>query len=125
MMQKKLEEALLEQVTKAWQSWLEEAPEEAKTLISDAPFIEQLKRVWEGSNFVSQWCCKKPDILVELYSSGDLQRQYEKSEQAKKLAQLLEGVDDEINLQRILRQFRNYQMCRIIWRDLTNSAELN
>lgn len=124
-MQKKLEEALLEQVTNTWQSWLEEAPEDAKTLISDAPFIKQLKQVWEGSHYVSQCCRKKPDILVELYSSGDLQRQYKKGEQAERLILLLEGVSDEITLQRLLRQFRNYQMCRIIWRDLTNSAELN
>jgi len=124
-MQKKLEEVLLEQVTNAWHSWLEEAPESAQTLIRDTPFIEQLKQVWEGSHYVSQCCCKEPEILVTLYSSGDLQQQYKRGELAERLAQQLEGVADEINLQRVLRQFRNVQMCRIIWRDLTNRAELN
>lgn len=125
MMQKNLAEALLEQVEDSWQSWLDVAPDEAGDLINDAPFIQQLKQVWEASHYVSQSCCMRPALLLELYNSGDLNRCYELGEQAKKLATLLEGVDDETTLQHHLRQFRCYQMCRIIWRDLTNSAELN
>ncbi|MCF6283470.1 MAG: bifunctional [glutamate--ammonia ligase]-adenylyl-L-tyrosine phosphorylase/[glutamate--ammonia-ligase] adenylyltransferase, partial [Candidatus Polarisedimenticolaceae bacterium] len=124
-MQNKLQEALLAQVSNAWQNWLTDAPEEAKSLIGDAPFIEELKRVWEASNYVSQCCKKSPSLLLELYRSGDLQRRYEKDEQAQKLALLLGDVNDEITLQCQLRQFRRYQMCRIIWRDLANKAELD
>ena len=124
-MQTDLVRQLRDTAENAWQNWLEGTPDAAARLTADARFLAQLLRVWEASNYVCQACCQRPTLLLELYDSGDLERRYAAGELADKLTARLAEVSDETTLQNRLRQFRRYQMCRIIWRDLANQAELD
>jgi len=76
------------------------------------------------SDYVLHWCRRCPDWLVELMVSGDLQRAYTANEITTGLRDRLRGVTDEADLGRRLRQFRQREMLRIIWRDLAAWADL-
>ena len=81
--------------------------------------------VWSGSDFAAQTCLRNPELLAELHSSGVLDRALLADEMAARLAARLAGVDDEAGLEVCLRRFRQHEMLRIIWRDLTGSASLD
>ena len=81
--------------------------------------------VWSGSDFAAQTCLRNPELLAELHTSGVLGRTLHEDEMAAGLAARLAGVDDEGGLEVCLRQFRQREMLRIIWRDLTGSAPLD
>ncbi|HSC74851.1 MAG TPA: bifunctional [glutamate--ammonia ligase]-adenylyl-L-tyrosine phosphorylase/[glutamate--ammonia-ligase] adenylyltransferase [Pseudomonadales bacterium] len=93
----------------------------------DSVFISELARVWIGSQFVFDWCCRQPQWLRELFeesSTGVLlvDRQPLEKVLALELGVLLSTVDSEEALMRVLRLFRQQQMIRIIWRDITRRA---
>ncbi len=112
------------QAKQHWQQWLEQAAEAA--IVSDLPdeFIAVLYRVWEASGFVAQSCLQDMALLPTLRESGALSRTLQSGDMAAELASKLIEVEDEAALQRVLRQFRRYQMVRIIWRDLSGDAPL-
>jgi glutamate-ammonia-ligase adenylyltransferase len=83
-----------------------------------------LVRVFALSEFVATTCERQPTLLVDLLTSGALQRQYCDGEMQSMLNQLLIGAEDEGGLKRVLRQFRQRQMLRIAWRDLAGWADL-
>ncbi len=107
-----------------WRQWQSASPELAAELRSVAGFEAALLQVWEGSDFVAQFCLKQPQQLVQLQRSGVLMARYADGEMARLLGERLAGVADETALHRELRRFRNEQMVRIIWRDLTRTAPL-
>ena len=84
----------------------------------------QLKRVWSCSEFVAMSCSKTPDILKQLINSGDLHATYEQSGMKYRLSKLLSSTETEEELLKILRQFRNREIIRIIWRDFSKEANL-
>jgi [glutamine synthetase] adenylyltransferase / [glutamine synthetase]-adenylyl-L-tyrosine phosphorylase len=84
----------------------------------------QLKRVWSCSEFVAMSCSKTPDILKQLINSGDLHATYEQSGMKYRLSKLLSSTETEEDLLKILRQFRNREIIRIIWRDFSKEANL-
>ncbi len=76
-----------------------------------------LPMVWAGSDFVMKTCLRQPQWLTDGWvekAAVDYQPLYA----------LLGGVKDEAGLQQRLRQYRNQQMLRIIWRDLAGWASL-
>ncbi len=85
---------------------------------------EELHRVATGSDFVSEQLGRSPTMLADLLGSGDLQQSYPESYYADALAERLAEVEDENALHRVLRQFRNREQVRIIWRDLTRRADM-
>lgn len=107
-----------------WHHWLAVEPALAAELRAQEGFEAELLRVWEGSDFVAQHCLKQPELLMRLQQSGVLARRYANGEIDGLLGNLLTAVTDEATLQRELRRFRNEQMVRIIWRDLTQAATL-
>lgn len=107
-----------------WRHWQTVSPELATELCSVAGFEAELLRVWEGSDFVAQYCLKQPELLVRLQRSGVLAHSYSDGEMDRLLGARLDEVTDESTLHRELRRFRNEQMVRIIWRDLTQAAPL-
>lgn len=81
----------------------------------DAQFEQQLPRVFAASEFVSQSCIRAPGLLLALLSGGWLRAVCDADD-----APLpdLTDVEDEVQLARVLRQYRRQQMVRIIWRDI-------
>jgi len=107
-----------------WARWQEVAAEQAIGLPSDEAFVDQLKQVWEASDYVAQSCLRYPQLLISLHGSGLLKRRFVVGEMAQRLEEQLLTVTDESALHQALRQFRREQMVRIIWRDLTGAAAL-
>ncbi|MCL6415586.1 bifunctional [glutamate--ammonia ligase]-adenylyl-L-tyrosine phosphorylase/[glutamate--ammonia-ligase] adenylyltransferase [Aestuariirhabdus sp. Z084] len=87
-------------------------------------FAAELVRCWGGSDYVAELCRRRPELLLELMQSGDLQRSYSETEHRTKLDTLLQSVttEDELGLQ--LRRFRQREQLRIIWRDLNRLADV-
>ncbi|UUD65938.1 bifunctional [glutamate--ammonia ligase]-adenylyl-L-tyrosine phosphorylase/[glutamate--ammonia-ligase] adenylyltransferase [Pseudomonas seleniipraecipitans] len=85
---------------------------------------EQLQRVAAASDFVTQQGVRDPQMLLYLAASGELERRLAPGELREQLAQLLSECDDENDLARSLRRFRNRQQLRIIWRDVSRQADL-
>jgi len=108
-----------------WQSWCEAAEAEGLVTPDDADFISTLKQVWEGSDYVAQSCLRDPNLLTSLLEKGDLSSSYPVGSMAQQLQEQLSEVANEIALAKSLRQFRRYQMVRIIWRDLTQTVSLD
>ncbi|MCP4598445.1 bifunctional [glutamate--ammonia ligase]-adenylyl-L-tyrosine phosphorylase/[glutamate--ammonia-ligase] adenylyltransferase [Neptuniibacter sp.] len=99
------------------------------------PVIEQLQegpdslaadltRVATGSNFVTEQLSRNPDMLPDLLSSGDLYSNYQEGQYQTKLNNLLSEIETEEQLHKTLRQFRQREQVRIIWRDLTRMNDM-
>lgn len=111
---------LRENFLTAWQQWNDQAAD----ITLHAQTLAQLPRVWACSDFVSQTCLRYPALLQDLQDSGDLFRGMDSREYAQQLTQILNSVTDEPGLKQALRQFRQREMVRILWRDFSNQAEL-
>src|SRR5690606_11798376 len=85
---------------------------------------EAFDRVCAASNFVSEQASRDPEMLLGLAEPGLLERSLNLGEMRSLLNAELTDCEDEPQLQRILRRFRNRQQVRIIWRDLTRQAAL-
>lgn len=86
--------------------------------------LKQLQRTLIGSDFVAEQLQRHPEWLQALLSSGDLQREYAAEEYAERLQMLLNTTDDEKELHRQLRLFRQREMIRLIWRDLNRLGDM-
>jgi glutamate-ammonia-ligase adenylyltransferase len=81
-------------------------------------FEEQIKTAFSLSDFISVQCLKYPSWLTELLVKKLLFAEH--IDYQDKLAMVLTEVENEAVLQQQLRQFRNFHMLRIAWRDLLN-----
>lgn len=82
--------------------------------------LESLRKVWSLSDYVAESCIHHPEMLHDLQQSGDLKRSYANDTYKGKLA---DSLDSNADLMTVLRDFRRREMVRIIWRDLTRSAD--
>ena len=105
-------------VTTEQSQWLE------SLLGSEDDFSFHLKKCWSCSEFIAMWCSKNPEKFRQLVSSGELYRSYKKDEMNERLTQDLKDVASENDLLRVLRQFRNREITRIIWRDFNRESDL-
>ena len=85
-------------------------------------FEAQIKTVFSLSDFIFEQYLKNPAWLVELLIEKLLFT--EQLDYQGKLALLLVDVDSETVLHQKLRQFRNFHMLRIAWRDLLNMQSI-
>jgi len=115
---------LVDRSEKLWHSWCEVALAEGLLPPDDADFIHSLQLVWEGSDYIAQSCLRDPQLLITLLESSDLFSSYPTGSMAQQLQEQLCELTDEVALAKALRQFRRYQMVRIIWRDLAQLAPL-
>jgi len=89
----------------------------------DDPLLSgQLQRLLGASRFATGLCRTQPELLRELLASGDLQRSYGEDEPAASLTGLLRDCASGDELNRRLRQFRQREMLRIVWRDFNRLA---
>ncbi|WP_456372747.1 bifunctional [glutamate--ammonia ligase]-adenylyl-L-tyrosine phosphorylase/[glutamate--ammonia-ligase] adenylyltransferase [Thiolapillus sp.] len=92
--------------------------------LAAGPLGEELRQVWQASDFVAQTCLREPELLLGLADDGLLDRPLRATELAAQLEKSLARVTDENDLLRALRGFRRRQMVRIIWRDICHKASL-
>ncbi|WP_158971232.1 bifunctional [glutamate--ammonia ligase]-adenylyl-L-tyrosine phosphorylase/[glutamate--ammonia-ligase] adenylyltransferase [Paraglaciecola sp. L3A3] len=79
---------------------------------------EAIKQAFALSDFIFEHINNRPEWLHPLINEKQLfTTEIDYSEQ---LAVNLSKVKDELDLQQVLRQFRNFHMLRIAWRDLLN-----
>lgn len=91
--------------------------------------FESLPKVWTCSEVVARWCIRYPQWLEHL-SESILDKNSYTLEHYQDLwseisVTLGEGEGDEKSLYVALRQFRNQQMLRIIWRDICGWNDLH
>ncbi|MEZ5436583.1 MAG: hypothetical protein R3E67_08840, partial [Pseudomonadales bacterium] len=96
-------------------------------LQQDAAFVDDLAAVWLGSQFFFDVCCRKPTWFFSLLQKNavavsPLDTQPDIAELQSLLSILLAVIDSEEGLMRVLREFRQQQMMRIVWRDITRRA---
>ncbi|MBE9537817.1 MAG: bifunctional [glutamate--ammonia ligase]-adenylyl-L-tyrosine phosphorylase/[glutamate--ammonia-ligase] adenylyltransferase [Proteobacteria bacterium] len=123
-----LNETMATQAQSAWQNILERAePELASQLLAQLaqPTIQlQLSRVLACSPFVAQAARSRPAMLLHLLQSGSLQR----SLLATGEGEILEGLqlllaEPDVELEQVLRRYRQSHMVRIVWRDFCRLAD--
>ena len=81
-------------------------------------------RVCSLSDFVLGQAIRDPQMLIDLVASGQLDRTIVPGEIRYHLTELLNDCADEASLLMHLRQYRNRQQVRIIWRDLIRQSEI-
>lgn len=123
-LQENLPETLQGPVTRAWAAILEASgPTEGSALeglLQRSGFAQQLARVLAGSRYVGETLRRRPWLLVQLATTGQLETPLRQGALEAELAELLARSDDDPGV--VLRRFRQRHMLRIIWRDLNRLA---
>ncbi len=88
-----------------------------------AELQQQVEQVFACSEYVARLCIRKPEVLHELLSSGDLGQAYSAGMLMQRIS-AAPAIDDEAALLKYLRHVRQREMIRIIWRDITGMADL-
>jgi glutamate-ammonia-ligase adenylyltransferase len=109
----------ISQLVENWTSQLQDLPAPTQNL------LDQLHTTLSGSEYVLHSLETNPQILTTLYVDGALDRAPAEQELDTLLGDALQEADSEEALHRALRQFRQQQMIRIIWRDLCRTAALD
>ncbi len=108
-----------------WQDFLA-AARDAGVGVPAAPDIPDAVRAgFAFSDFVARTCIRRPEILEDLLSRGDLQRGDEPNGCALRLEAALAGIAGEDALAAALRRQRCREMVRIACRDLAGLADLD
>lgn len=92
-------------------------------LVQTPELMASMPKVWASSEFVTDSCLAKPELLVDLVATGDLLTKYSANAYFDRLATKLPA--DELELMSVLRTFRRREMVRIAWRDLAGWSELS
>jgi glutamate-ammonia-ligase adenylyltransferase len=116
-----LPEPLQESFTTRWQQFLQT---QSALPAGHDNIYASLPRVWCASEFVAQYCQRRPDALVELIDSGSLTRPATPEEIRERVVAAVAGSSDEAGLKKALRQTRQREMVRLAWRDLAGWADL-
>ena len=115
------------------QQFLDAIPEALQTRFStlqdDEAFTRQLQWVWSGSEFAAGVCRKMPDVFLACAENNYFSQSKKSADFERELRACLQTLDgvwiaSEDELAQILRKYRNTEMLRIIWRDLTHQADL-
>jgi glutamate-ammonia-ligase adenylyltransferase len=119
-----LPQALQSGVAVRWRDFTAAAERTGVAPPVELVILEQLVKVWAGSDFVASACSLNPRLLKQLLDSGDLVTSYAEGDYSRRLNEWLEGVADEDQLGTRLRRFRRREMVRIAWRDLAGLVPL-
>jgi glutamate-ammonia-ligase adenylyltransferase len=116
---------LTDDARRKWEDFLSSVDSAGIMPPRDPEVLSSIQRVFALSDFVAECCIRDPSIVNDLLQGKELQRQYSQTDYAKSLTKVLQGVDGEEALGRVLRRFRRRAMVRIAWRDLTGRADLS
>jgi glutamate-ammonia-ligase adenylyltransferase len=93
-------------------------------LLSDEQSLGPLLQLFAGSPFCAQLCRRYPDWLLQLHGDGDLTCEFTVSEWRERLQRTLGETSTVDELDRALRQFRNREYLRILWRDFNRLCDM-
>ncbi|MFK8067418.1 MAG: bifunctional [glutamate--ammonia ligase]-adenylyl-L-tyrosine phosphorylase/[glutamate--ammonia-ligase] adenylyltransferase [Gammaproteobacteria bacterium] len=82
------------------------------------------KKVLSCSQFVANYCQCNPQEFKQLLINSDLKTKRTRKDYAKLYKKKLKGIEEDDDLMRVMRQFRNYEMVRIAWRDIAGLSDL-
>jgi len=117
-----LPDSLVAPVELLWQHFIESSESTIFSKQWDMAIVESLAKVWACSDVVAKWCIRYPhwllalseqNILINNLLHKDFQSLWDSQE-----------FDTEASLYISLREFRNQQMLRIIWRDISGWSNL-
>ena len=91
--------------------------------ISNAGTRRQFDRVMAASRYASQLCRQTPQLVQALIESGDLEISYAEDWYQWELHTRLQGCVDRPGLHKELRQLRQREWLRIVWRDFCRLAD--
>ena len=117
-----LPSVLRERVAQVWHDLCDRAGSD--NLLPCGSQLSELFTVLASSKFISQQFQRKPHLLNDLIASGDLDRPYARGELSQRLAIVINAAEDEATLAKTIRIFRQREMVRLGWRDLTGKAPL-
>ena len=113
---------MAQEIKQRWQQVIVSLEEQTPPLTTDRfddAFLAQLFTTWSGSEFVGDLFTRDTDYLLYFY------RLYQQSNQMMpsashrdELAKHLSSVESQTSLMRILRQYRNKVVSRLIWQDI-------
>jgi [glutamine synthetase] adenylyltransferase / [glutamine synthetase]-adenylyl-L-tyrosine phosphorylase len=83
----------------------------------------QLARAFVASEFIAKTCAIHPTFLVELLQDGQLFERLD-DDAFSAFTAMVNACTTEAALDKILREFRNKSMIRIMWRDLNRVATM-
>ncbi len=86
---------------------------------------EETAAVLLFSEFVASSLTASPELFMDLRDSGDLDQRYEDDELSRRVRSRLPGEYDEKALRESISEFRQREMVRIAWRDLSGKAFLD
>ena len=89
------------------------------SLPDEVSFDEALRQSFSCSEYITNSCVRDPAMLLEMVADGDLYRSYQEDEYGQKLKELLADATTDDKLGNILRKYRNREMVRIAWRELS------
>ncbi|MDB4542692.1 bifunctional [glutamate--ammonia ligase]-adenylyl-L-tyrosine phosphorylase/[glutamate--ammonia-ligase] adenylyltransferase [bacterium] len=120
-----LPELLVDEAGNAWQRILERAGEalagQLQEALANSDAARQLPRVLACSPFVADLCRRRPELLLDLLQTAQLQESLAESAFREELQRQLRGDDSELAV--VLRRYRQRHMLRIVWRDFTRLAD--
>ncbi len=119
-----LPSALIESAEKQWQDYLAACERHSVTPVTLPSLLNDISVVWAASPFCSRACWQRPQLLEQLIGSSLIEKSYVCGELTDRMTTELDGCSDEEDLKCRLRRFRNREMVRITWRDITNVAAL-
>jgi len=122
---KQISEAFTEESEAHWQHYLDSLSESGFACPTDPALIYLLKKLFICSEFARELCQREPQILDELQHSGDLFRNYQYGEQLAALVERLGIVKEQKALMHELRVYRQREMLRIAFRDLSGWNDLH
>lgn len=102
--------------------WLRIADALAQAMLTEQQLIE-LTKVVVGSDYVVEQFISKPQLLMQLVQSGVFEAEQDAGSYGQTLGQLLHSIEQEADLEKQLRVFRQREMVRLIWRDLNRLAD--
>lgn len=109
----------------AWDNILERADTATAAKLDgfflDGPLLEQRRLVLSCSPFVAEQLRRKPDLLLSLLESQELQDSLPESDFLLNLQS--NAAQPGADLACVLRQYRQRHMVRIVWRDLCRAAD--
>jgi len=112
-------EVFSEEAESHWQGYLESVLDSNLTAPTDPELISLLKKLFICSEFARDLCQREPELFDQLQHSGDLFRNYQYGEQLGELVKRLKRVKDATALMHELRVYRQREMLRIAFRDLS------
>ncbi len=119
---------LVAELDKIEQHFFERCPDFVPLLqqkITDPLFSKHLATTWACSQFAATLCRRKPEFLQSLIEADDLYRCYQPDEAKSRLVALLQCADSVEAINSGLRQYRQREMLRMIWRDINRLADFH